>query len=124
DFAAYNATPAGQATPRIPVGRVLSVVDDYLNLAGRDIEGFDASFSYRTPRFSFGQFTLRGTATYLRKYDLKVDEFSEVETVREEDGRAKLRANARVTWRYGKWTAGWRTDYYGGSMDPGAATTL
>lgn len=121
-FAAYNATrPAAQQ--RAPVGRLISLIDDYLNLAGRDLEGFDMALSYRMPQTRFGQFTLRGEATLNRKYKQQLDEFSEVETVLEEDGRAKWRANGSVYWRKGSWSAGWFTEYYGGSMDPGAATT-
>ena len=122
-YAAFNATrPAAQQ--RAPVGRVISVVDDYLNLAGRDLEGIDMAVSYRLPKLAVGQFTLKGEATYNSKFNEKLDEFSEVETVLEEDGRAKWRANASLTWRLGKWGAGWFTSYYGGSMDPGGATTL
>jgi outer membrane receptor protein involved in Fe transport len=121
-YAAYNATrPPG--AQRAAVGRVLSVVDDYLNVAGRDIEGIDFALAYRLPKFSFGQFSVRGGATYTTKRDEQLDEFSEVETVLAEDGRAKLRANASLTWRQANWTAAWFTEYYGGSMDIGAATT-
>jgi outer membrane receptor protein involved in Fe transport len=121
-FAQFNATrPAAQQ--RAPVGAVISVVDDYLNLAGRDLAGIDMALSYRMPRTRFGQFTVKGEATLTRKFDQKLDEFSEVETVLEEDGRAKWRANVSVIWRHGPWGAGWFSEYYGGSMDPGAATT-
>ncbi len=54
-----------------------------------------------------GQFNLKGEATYNSKFNEKLDEFSEVETVLEEDGRAKWRANASVTWRLNNWGAGW-----------------
>lgn len=121
-FAAYNATrPASQH--RAPVGRVISVIDDYLNLAGRDLEGFDFALSYRVPNTDYGRFNIRAGATYNRKFKEQLDEFSEVETVLEEDGRAKWRGNLSVTWRQGRWGAGWFAEYYGGSMDPGAATT-
>ena len=121
-YAAFNAArPASQR--RVPVGRVLSVVDDYLNVAGRDVEGVDVALSYRLPRFAFGQFSLRAGGTFTNRRDEQLDEFSEVETVLREDGRARWRANASVTWRHGSWTSGWFTEYYGGFMDPGAATT-
>ncbi len=121
-FAAYNATrPASQH--RAPVGRLISLIDDYLNLAGRDLEGIDMALAYRLPRNRLGQFTLRGEATFNRRYNQQLDEFSEVETVLQEDGRAKWRGNASVLWRQGGWSAGWFSEYYGGSMDPGGATT-
>ncbi len=121
-FTLYNSTRAPSAH-RAPVGRVLSVVDDYLNIASRELEGYDMAISYRTPKFSFGQLTLRASATYMTQFDEVADEFSETETVLAEDGRAKLRGNASLTWRLGKWSAGWLTEYYGGFMDPGGATT-
>jgi len=121
-YALFNSTRPPSAQ-RAPVGRVLSVVDDYLNLAGRDLEGFDMAVSYRLPKLPFGQFTVKGEATYNRKFDEKLDEFSAVETVLREDGRAEWRGNASVTWRQGNWSAGWFGEYYGGSMDVGGATT-
>lgn len=121
-FAAYNATrPASEQ--RAAVGRVLSVVDDYINIASREVEGYDMSLSYRTAKSRLGTFTLRAGATYTKKFNQQADEFSEIETVLEEDGRAKWRANASITWRRDNWSAGWFTEYYGGSMDPGGATT-
>ncbi len=119
-FAAYNATrPA--SSQRAPVGRLVSLVDDYLNLAGRDLEGFDMAMSYRLPKLPFGQFTFRAEATLNRKFKQQLDEFSEVDSILEEDGRAKWRGNASLTWRHGDWSAGWFSEYYGGSMDPGGA---
>ena len=121
-YATFNASrPA--AEQRAPVGRVISVIDDYLNLAGRDLEGIDLGLSYRLPKLSVGQFVVKAEATYNSKFDEKLDEFSEVETVLEEDGRAKWRGNISVSWRIKRWRASWFADYYGGSMDPGAATT-
>lgn len=121
-YAAFNARqPAG--AQRAPVGRVLSVIDDYLNVAGRDVHGFDFAVAYRLPRFSFGQLSLRAGGTLTMRRDEQLDEFSPVETVLREDGRARWRANASVTWRQGRWTSGWFTEYYGGSMDIGGATT-
>lgn len=119
-YALFNSTRPASAQ-RAPVGRVISVIDDYLNLAGRDLEGFDMAVSYRLPKLPLGQFTIKGEATYNRKFDEKLDEFSEVETVLAEDGRAEWRGNASVTWRQGNWSAGWFGEFYGGSMDPGAA---
>jgi iron complex outermembrane receptor protein len=119
-FAAYNATrPA--SSHRAPVGRLISLIDDYLNLAGRDVEGFDMAVSYRIPKTPIGQFTVKVEATNTRKYKQKLDEFSEPDSVLEEDGRAKWRGNASVIWRQADWSAGWFAEYFGGSMDPGAS---
>ena len=119
-YALFNSTRP-TSSQRAPVGRVLSVIDDYLNLAGRDLEGFDMAVSYRMPKFRFGQFTAKAEATYNRKYDQRLDEFSDVDSVLEEDGRAKWRGNAGLTWQRGAWSVGWFGEYFGGSMDPGGA---
>jgi iron complex outermembrane recepter protein len=119
-YALFNSTRP-TSSQRAPVGRVVSVIDDYLNLAGRDLEGIDLAVSYRMPKFRFGQFTAKAEATYNRKYDQRLDEFSEVDSVLEEDGRAKWRGNAGLTWQRGAWSVGWFGEYYGGSMDPGGA---
>jgi iron complex outermembrane receptor protein len=108
-FAAYNATRPS-SSHRAPVGRLVSLIDDYLNLAGRDLEGFDMAVSYRIPKTRIGQFTVKTE-----------DEFSETDSLLEEDGRARWRANASVIWRQANWSAGWFAEYYGGSMDPGAS---
>lgn len=119
-YAAFNATRP-VSSQRAPVGRVLSVIDDYLNVAGRDLEGWDFALTYRLPKLAVGQFTLKAEATYNRKFKQQLDEFSEPDSILEEDGRAKWRGNAGVTWRRGAWSAGWFAEYYGGSMDPGGA---
>ncbi len=121
-YAAYNAgRPVSEQ--RAPVGAVISIIDDYLNLSGRDLEGFDFALNYRLPKNRFGQFDLRGGATYNRKFDEKVDEASPVDSVLEENGNAKWRGNLSLNWRLKGWSAGWFAEYYGGSMDTGAATT-
>ena len=54
DFDAFNATrPAAQQ--RVPVGGVKSVVTDYVNLAGREVQGLDVGFEFRLPKTRFGQ---------------------------------------------------------------------
>ncbi len=119
-YATFNSTrPA--SSQRAPVGRVLSVVDDYLNLAGRKLVGWDFAVSYRLPKFAIGQFTLKAEGTYNQKYLQQLDEFSEPDSILLEDGRAKWRGNGSVSWRRGAWSASWFAEYYGGSMDPGGA---
>ncbi len=119
-FALFNS-PRPTSSQRAPVGAIISVIDDYLNLAGRDLEGYDMGFTYKLPRFSFGQFTLKGDATYMTRFDTQLEEGAVVETVLTEDGRAKLKGNLGLTWRHQKWNAGWFTNYLGSYMDPGGA---
>ncbi len=121
-FAAFNAgVPA--AEQRAPVGAVISVIDDYINISGRDLEGYDLGLVYKLPPSGLGQFTLNGTATYMTRFDLQVEPGNEVETGLTEDGRAKLKGNLSLSWRRNQWSAGWFTNYLGSYMDPGGATT-
>jgi outer membrane receptor protein involved in Fe transport len=41
---------ASNNSRRAPVGEVASVIDDYLNLSGRDIQGYEFGVQYRMPR--------------------------------------------------------------------------
>ena len=124
-FAAWNAANPG--TPRAPVGQLISVVDDYLNLASRDLEGIDLALQYRTPRTSFGSFTIRAEAAYMNMFREQMDENSVVEYNLNENGRTRWKANGSIIWRYGKWRMGWFTQFVKGTVDTsaalGAATT-
>ncbi|HRP04041.1 MAG TPA: hypothetical protein PLV87_03925, partial [Opitutaceae bacterium] len=122
-FAAYNATTAGKALPRAPVGELVQVIDDYLNLSGRDIEGYEFGVQYRTATTRFGRFTFNGEATH---YVKRVSQFEEGAPVLDElnrNGRTAWRANASISWRQGPLSAGWFASYFGSFVDTSAATT-
>ncbi|MBL9200282.1 MAG: TonB-dependent receptor [Opitutaceae bacterium] len=122
-FAAFNARQASNRSRRAPVGEVVSVIDDYLNLSGRDIQGYEAGVQWRGPRTRLGQFTLNGEVTH---YVLRRSQADEVSPVLDElgrNGRAKWRANASLSWRRGPLAAGWFTSYFGSFVDTSAATT-
>lgn len=123
-FAVYNAAQPTNATRRAPVGEVVSVVDDYINLSGREIQGYEIGFDWRLPKTAFGQFTLSADSTHylLRRSQEEpgaptLDELSR-------NGRTKWRASASLGWRRGDWSARWFTSYYGSFVDTSAATTL
>ena len=119
-FADYNAgLPAAQQ--RAPVGQVLSVVDDYLNLAGRKLEGVDVSVQYRLPRTRFGQFTLRGEGAWMGRFQEQLEEGAIVQDNLNENGISRWKANASISWRKGDWSAGWFTTYVKGTVDSSAA---
>ncbi len=122
-FAAYNATAAGQALPRAPVGEIIHVVDDYLNLSGRDIQGYEFGVQYKTPKTRFGTFTFNGDATHYVKRESKADEVSPILDELGRNGRTSWRANASVSWRQGPVSAGWFASYFGSFVDTSAATT-
>lgn len=122
-FAAYNAAQPSNATRRAPVGEIVSVIDDYINLSGRDIQGYEVGFDWRLPKTSLGQFTLSADSTHylLRRSQAEpeapmLDELSR-------NGRTKWRASASLGWRRGDWAARWFTSYFGSFVDTSAATT-
>ncbi|MBL9211214.1 MAG: TonB-dependent receptor [Opitutaceae bacterium] len=121
-YAAYNATrPASQQ--RAPVGSVRSLVTDYVNLAGREVQGLDFGVEFRLPRTRFGQVTLRGDASYLIQSDTEDEPGAPKVNNINRDGRTRVRGNLGATWRLERWSAGWFTNYYGKYVDTGTATT-
>jgi len=121
-FAAYNAgRPA--AEQRAVVGLVKSVVDDYVNLAFRDFEGYDIGAEYRFPETFLGNFTLRSEVTRWLKRKEVAESGAAEESLLEENGRPKWRANASLSWRRKQWSAGWFSSYFGSYVDTSAATT-
>lgn len=121
-FAAYNARP-GNTLLRAPVGEVVSVIDDYLNLSGRDIQGYEFGVQYRVPRTRFGTFTFNGEATHYVLRRSQADENSPSLDELGRNGRTRWRANASVSWRQGPVAAGWFTSFFGSFVDTSAATT-
>jgi len=122
-FAAYNASPAGKSLPRAPVGEIVQVIDDYLNLSGRDIEGYEFGVQYRTPATRIGRFTFNGEATHYVKRVSKADNDAPILDELNRNGRAAWRANASISWRQGPYSAGWFTSCFGSFVDTSAATT-
>lgn len=125
DIARYNTfnstRPAAQQ--RAAVGRVQSVVTDYVNLASREAEGMDLGVEWRVRDDKLGQFVFRGEWSWLLTYQTEDSPGApKVDNIRR-DGRTRYRGNASVTWRKGRWTTGWFTTYYGDYVDTGTATT-
>ncbi|MBI5692558.1 MAG: TonB-dependent receptor [Verrucomicrobia bacterium] len=125
DTAAFNTFNAGRpaSQQRAPVGQVKSVVTDYVNLAGREVEGLDFGLELRLPKTRLGQGTIRGDAAYLLKSDTTADPGAPAITNINRDGRTRFRGDIGLTWRTGRWTGGWYTNYYGTYVDTGTATT-
>jgi hypothetical protein len=122
-FDAYNALQTSNNSRRAPVGEVASVIDDYLNLSGRDIQGYEFGLQYRMPKTRLGQFTFNSEATHYVLRRSKADENSPILDELERNGRTKWRANASLTWRQGGLSAGWFSSYFGSFVDTSAATT-
>ena len=122
-FAAYNALPANANSRRAAVGEFVSVIDDYVNLSGRDIQGYEFGVQWRGPKTRLGQFSFSSEATHYVVRRSKADEVSPLLDELERNGRVKWRANASLSWRQGPISAGWFTSYFGSFVDTSAATT-
>jgi outer membrane receptor protein involved in Fe transport len=122
-FAAYNAKQTSNATKRAPVGEFVSVIDSYVNLRGREIQGYEFGFQYRAPQTRLGRFTLGGDATHYLMRRSQADSGAPTLDELERNGRTKWRASANLSWRLRAWSAGWFTSYFGSYVDTGAETT-
>lgn len=122
-FAVYNAAQPSNATRRAPVGEIVSVIDDYINLSGRDIQGYEVGFDWRLPKTSFGQFTLSADSTHYLLRRSQADPEAPMLDELSRNGRTKWRASASLGWRRGDWSARWFTSYFGSFVDTSAATT-
>jgi len=121
-FAAYNANPAN-TVKRAPVGQFVSLVDDYINLSGRRVQGYDIGLQYRLPSTSLGKFNFRADSTH---YVIRTSQSETGAPWLNElgvNGRARWRASASLSWSRGQLSAGWFTSYFGGFVDSSAATT-
>lgn len=115
-FDAYNlANPSAQRTP---AGEVLFVIDGYINLDQREVEGFDVSASYETPEFGWGSLTFRADATKLIAFDETRSEgvFDELRR----NGNPEWRGNGSVSWEKGPWSAAAQLRYVGDVFDTSA----
>lgn len=121
-FAAYNANPAN-TVKRAAVGQFVSLVDDYVNLSGRRIQGYDIGLQYRFPATSFGRFNFRADSTHYVMRTSQGDPDAPWINELGRNGRTKWRASASLSWRLSQWSAGWFASYYGGFVDTSAATT-
>jgi hypothetical protein len=121
-YATYNSTrPPSQQ--RAPVGSLLSVVTDYINMEGRTVEGFDFGFDLRLPKSRLGQFTVKGDATIKTKHQQVTEPGATPVSYVGRDGRVRFRGSLGTIWRGGRWVGGWFISYFGPYVDTDAATT-
>jgi iron complex outermembrane recepter protein len=99
------------------------VIDDYVNLSGRDIQGYEVGVQWRSPKTRVGYFTFNGEVTHYLLRESQADAVTAVIDELGRNGRTEWRANASVSWRQGPVSAGWFSSYFGGFVDTSAATT-
>jgi len=119
-----------------PVGEILFVNDNYLNLDSRKVEGVDLGVYYEIDGTALGDFSFRFNAAYLDKFFQEISGAGqqinaaidaglvpaalsvggEGDLVRD-FGRPEWRYSSSLTWRNGPWGAGWFTSYVGDVFD-------
>lgn len=123
-----------------PVGEVLYVLDQYVNLLPQTVKGLDFNLTYRSPETSIGRFSLAVNASHFLKYYQEpspgiaaliaardAGQISEetrligANDLLEQNGRPKWRGSASLTWSLGNVTIGGFLKYTGKVYDTGLA---
>jgi len=119
-----------------PVGDIVLVNDNYLNLDQRNVEGVDLGLYYTLDNTPLGDFSFRVNAAYLADFYQEVSPAGQVinaaaaagdipsqlgvsgqgDLVRD-FGRPEWRYTSSLTWRKDEWGAGWFTSYVGDVYD-------
>ncbi len=131
-----------QGTGLAPVGDILFVNDNYLNLDERAVQGWDFGLYYDLDDTPLGDFSFRINAAFLDKFFQGVSpngaiinsaaaggDIPAVLTVNGQGnlvrnfGRPEWRYTSTLTWRKDAWGAGWFTSYVGDVEDRGIVLT-
>ncbi len=99
----------GQLT--IVPGRIRSISDSVLNLASLKVNGYDFEVNYAKRSPTYGRFSFRAGATYLRYFDLSATR--EMENQAGRDGLPRVRAQGSLIWQRKQWTGGFVQNYIG-----------
>jgi iron complex outermembrane receptor protein len=119
-----------------PVGDIVLVNDNYLNLDTRTVEGVDLGLYYDLDGTPIGDFSFRINAAYLDKFFQDVSPAGQIinaanaagdiptalsvagqgNLVRDY-GRPEWRYTSALSWRMNEWGAGWFTSYTGDVFD-------
>lgn len=119
-----------------PVGDIVLVNDNYLNLDQRAVEGVDLGLYYDLNDTAIGDFSFRINAAYLDKFFQDVspagliinaasaagDIPSQLSVAGQGNlvrdyGRPEWRYTSALTWRMNEWGGGWFTSYVGDVFD-------
>jgi outer membrane receptor protein involved in Fe transport len=122
-----------------PVGRVIQVVDNYVNLTPRRVSGLDFGLYYSVRDTGIGNFSMRLNAARLIDFfqepgpgqaaliaaqaagdiDPTINIVGAADLVRE-NGRPKWRFSGSLTWRHDGFGIGWYTTYISSVVDTSA----
>lgn len=122
-----------------PVGEIERVLDNYLNLLPRRIEGIDFTAVYQIDDTAAGDFSLSVNAAHLLRFDqepspeareiIEAQESGEIaagfvvdgaEGLLRQNGNPRWRLSSSLTWRLGNFGAGVFASHVGSVRDTGA----
>ena len=121
-----------------PVGRVLFVNDQYVNLLPQEAAGFDLGATWRLPETGMGQFSFTANAAYLDKFYLEpspgiqalIDarsagtinagtNIADAGSLVRQNGKPRWKVTGTATWEYKMFQVGAFTSYTGDVEDTG-----
>ncbi len=122
-----------------PAGNVVGVIDNYMNLNPREVDGVDFGIFYEIDDTPLGDFDVKINAARLLTFYQTPSAIQEeliaaigggtipaqvtvngAEDLIEQNGRPEWRWSATVSWRKDQWGAGYYTSYVGGVDDTSA----
>lgn len=111
-FDAWNlANPGDQRTA---VGVATNVINQYINLDPREVEGWDASIQWVSPETAAGTFTVRGDTTHITKFEQQG--LATTDLLRR-NGNPEWRATASLGWALRGFSANLSMRYVGSAYD-------
>ena len=121
-----------------PVGRIITVRDQFINLQPQTVRGLDFAFYWQSPKTDVGKFDLSVNATRLLKFSRAPGDavdalvaaraagdidaatpLPETENLIEANGRPKWRGTASLTWSLGQFQIGAFARYTGAVDETG-----
>jgi len=128
----------GTAAGLAPVGTLLSIKDEYMNLQPRESEGLDFRLYYSLRDTPLGDWRLSLNASQKLKLYQEASEQHQilldalaagtisgvnvggVEDLVRRNGRPEWKVTASLTWNLGRWTSGWYSSYVSEFYDTSA----
>jgi iron complex outermembrane receptor protein len=98
-------------------GQIVELARGNANLGQMSTEGVDLSLSYKFPRTSYGQFTVRNETSYVDSFKVKSSATSEWTNYAGEYLYNKVKSNTNVDWTLGNWAATWGFRYQSAVKD-------
>lgn len=95
-------------------GQVVDLSYELQNRGRLETEGYDFGFTYRLPRFSFGEFRITSDTNYVSKYNQMLGGDTPTVYSAGQYSTWRVRSNANLDWTYGNFGATWGIRYYSG----------